>query len=433
MAATTISNVVEALRYTESEEQLMMALNEEAVTWSLLGGGGKSFVRLGGRGMNIESIITQLPERIGGITEGGSLPSAIAMDTAEAVFTAQPVVGVWETTWSLIMRAKRSKEAFKNAVSTHQDAIRTAFTQEMSVELLDNGLGRLAKLSAADNDTTQNNLDGQPTIRRGMVLDCMDTDNDTKHADSVSVTAVDETVPNFTVSGAPSSTATDDFWCREDTTDDSLNDALHLTGLLGIVDSADPPSVVGDYAGIDRGTAGNEFFEAVVLANGGTNRPLTADLMLQAKHVRRRAGGKSNKKSNRNLAFLMNDTIERRYVELYDAIRIADTGSGPFSGDVGPKDTFDEDGESNFTFSGIPIHVDVFAPANTVFMLDLSTFSIGYVDSKVPRPIDEIFEGQVPFFRQTSNATFEKIWYWEGSLVCTKPRSNVQIQDVAES
>lgn len=433
MASTTTSSVVEALRYTENAEQLMLALNEESVAWDLLGDSGGRFVRLGGRGMNIESIVTQLPERISGITEGGSLPSAIAMDTAEAVFDAQPVVGVWETSWSLLMRAKRSRDAFKNAVALHQDTIRTAFTQEMSLELLDDGRGRLAILSAADNDTTQNNISGIPGVRKGMVLDNMDTDDDTKHADSVSVSAVDVTVPNFTVSGAPSSTAISDYWCREDTTDDSVNDALHLVGLLGVVSNADPPAVVGDYAGIDRGTAGNEFWEAVVLSNGGTNRSMTADLLLQAQHVRRQAGAGSARRDFNRMAYLTNQAVERRYVELFDAIRVADVGAGAFSGDVGPKDSVSAKGQSAFSFSGIPIHVDVFAPANTLFLLDLPTFAIGYVDSKVPRPIDEIFDGQVPFFRQTSSATFEKVWYYEAQLVCTKPRASAQIQDLAES
>lgn len=410
-----------------------MALNEESVAWNLLGDGGNRFTRLGGRGMNIESIVTQLPERISGITEGGSLPAAIAMDTEEATYSAQPVVGIWESSWSLIMRARRSKDAFKNAIALHQDTIRTALTQEMSNELLDDGRGRLAILSAADDNTSITNLEGHPRVRKGMVLDNMDTDDDTKHMDSKSVTAVDETVPSFVVSGAPSGTAAGDYFVREDTTDDSINDALHLVGLLGIVSNADPPSVVGDYAGIDRGTAGNEFWESPVLANSGTNRSLTPDLMLQAKHVRRKKGGGNTMKDNNRLAWLTNDAIERRYVELFEAVRFVDTGSGPYAGDAGPKDTVSDKGRTAFTFSGIPIHTDVFASANTMYLLDLPTFSIGYVDAKVPRPIDEIFDGQVPFFRQTSNASFEKVWYWEGQLVCTKPSASVRIDDIAES
>jgi hypothetical protein len=67
----------------------------------------------------------------------------------------------------------------------------------MSVELLGDGNGSLATLAAADDNTTQNNIDGHPAVRKGMVLDCMDTDLDTKHANSVSVSAVDEATPSF--------------------------------------------------------------------------------------------------------------------------------------------------------------------------------------------------------------------------------------------
>ena len=433
MASTTIANIQEAFRYTENEEQLMMALNTESVTWNLIGNGGKSFTRIHGRGQNIESIIKQLPERISGITEGGSLPSAIPMDTEEAVFSTQAIVGVWETSWSAMLNSRRSKAAFKTAIAMHQQGIGVAITQEMSKELSGDGRGILAQLSAATNSTTQNALVGIPAVRIGMVLDCMDTDNDTKHADSVSVTAEDKVTPQFTVDGAPTSTAALDFWCREDTTDDSLNDALHLNGLLGVISASNPASVVGNYGGINRSTAGNEFWQSPVLANGGTNRALTSDLLLQAVHMRRRVGGQNTKSGMSNLAFLTNDAIERRYVELFDALRIADVGSGPFAGDVGAKSSTTDTGLSHFAFSGIPIHVDLFSEANTVFMLDLQTLSIGYVDHKVPKAIDEVFEGQVPSLRQTSNATYEKIWYWEGELICTSPRRSVRIDDVAES
>lgn len=433
MASTTIANIQEAFRYSESEEQLMLALNTESVAWNLIGNSGKSFTRLGGRGMNIESIIKQWPERISGVTEGGSIPSAIAMDTDEATFTVHQVIGVWETSWSALMRSKRSKDAFKTAIAMHQEGIRSAFTQEMSVELLGDGRGILAQLSTATDSTTQNALTGLPAVRQGMILDCMDTDNDAKNGDSKTVLAVDGSVPQFTVDSAPASTAASDYWCREDTTDLSLNNALHLNGLLGVINDANPTAVVGNYGGINRGAAGNEFWESPVLGNSGTNRALTPDLLMQAIDMRRTVGGTNTKTGMSSLAFLMNAAIHRRYMELFESIRIADVGPGAFSGDVGAKSSTDDKGTSHFSFSGIPIHVDLFMEANTVFLLDLKTLSIGYVDSKVPRAIDEIFEGQVPAFRQTSNTTYEKVWYWEGELICGAPRRSVRINDVAES
>ena len=434
MAITTTTNVIEALRYTESETQLMTALNEESVAWDLIGDSGNRFTQLEGRGMNIESIVTQYPERIQGIAEGGSLPSALAPDTAEAVFSAQAVVGVWETSWSSILRAKRSRAAFTNVIDLHQNGLRSAFIQDMSNEILDNGKGRLAVLSAANDSTTISSLSGHPRVRKGMVLDCMDVgDDDTKHMDSQAVTAVNEQTPSFVVAGAPSGTAANDYFVREDTTDDSLNDALHMNGLIGIVSNANPASVVGNYGGINRSTAGNEFWESPVLSNSSTNRPLTGDLMMDALRVRRKTGGKNNKAGFGKLAWLTNDAIEGQYMNLFETLRFVDSGSGPFKGDVGPVVTNTAKGMSAFKFSGIPIHSDVFSAANTMFLLDLSTFSIGHVGPKVPRPIDEIFDGQIPFFRQTSNASFEKVWYFEGDVICVKPRASSRIDDIAES
>ncbi len=269
--------------------------------------------------------------------------------------------------------------------------------------------------------------------RIGMVLDCMDTDNDTKHDDSAVVTADDKSVPQFIVDGGgPSSTAALDFWCREDTTDDDVNDALHLNGLLGVISNANPAAVVGNYGGINRSTAGNEFWESPILANSGTNRALTSDLLMQAVHMRRKVGGQNTKSGMSSLAFLMNDAIERRYMDLFDALRFVDTGKGAFDGDVGAKSSTNDKGLSHFSFSGIPIHVDLFCEANTVFLLDLQTLSIGYTEAKVPKPVSDLFSG-VASFRNTSNATYETVWYWEGELICTSPRRSVRIDDVAEA
>jgi hypothetical protein len=46
--------------------------------------------------------------------------------------------------------------------------------------------------------------------------------------------------------------------------------------------------------------------------------------------------------------------------------------------------------------------------------------------------MSEVFDG-TPFFRQTSNATFEVAWYWQGQLLSDNPAAGAKIEDVAES
>ena len=271
--------------------------------------------------------------------------------------------------------------------------------------------------------------------RKGMVVDIMDTDNDTKHLDSGTISAVVDTgtAYSITVSGTITSTGALDFFCREDTCDDSLNDALHMNGLLGIVDDADPATVVGDYGSIDRGTSGNEFWESAVLSNGGTNRSITEDLLLQSIHEARLKGGGDPD------VILTNPSIFRRYYDLFSAegVRERGSGMGGMKGSLGPAgarsaNSMGDTGKTAFTFSGIPIYMDDFAPANTIFVLDSSTFRIGHGVNRTPQPVSMTFDGAAKFV-DTTNTTFELPYWWQGELICSNPAASSKIEDVAES
>jgi hypothetical protein len=224
--------------------------------------------------------------------------------------------------------------------------------------------------------------------------------------------------------------AAGDFLVIANTVDDGETyNSLHSNGLLGVIDDADPAAVVGDYGGIDRGTAGNEFWESVVLSNSGTNRPLTEDLLLQAMDGAREKGGG-------NLThWLSNLAVVRRYHEILAAERFfALSAPGAIGGGIGRKKMGGEskDGATPYEFSGIPWHVDPFFTNNVVVGLDSSHFFLGVGENDAPRPISEIFEN-VPFFRQTSNATFEVAWYYQMELLSDNPAAGVKIEDIAEA
>lgn len=422
--ATTVSNVIEALRYTYGVNKVQYMFNQESVTYRIL---DKVKKGLGGRGQFIIPIMTQNAGAFTGIVEGGTLPTALAPDTAEASFSLQEYVGMYDVSWKLIQDARSDKFAFQQAIQMMDDGIRRRIMRNLNSDLLDDGRGRLGVMPAADDDTVVT-LNSLPRMEKGMVLDCMDTDNDTKHADSVTVNAVDPIARTVTLSGATSSTAAGDYFVIQDTTDDSINDSLHSNGLLGIIDDADPAAVVGDYGGIDRGTAGNEFWESVVLSNGGTNRPFTEDLGLQA------LDGAREKGSGLLDAWLSNLAITRRYHEQLAAERFfAMSSPGVISGGIGrPNKDAAEDGKSVYEFSGIPWHVDPYFNANTIVGLDTKHFFLGVGENDAPRPISEIFDN-IPFFRQTTSATFEVAWYFQMELLSDNPAAGVKLEDIAES
>ena len=424
MASTT--DVIEAMKYTYGVDQVLYLINEEVVTWNMF---QKMKKPLGGRGQFIMPIMVKNPGAWTGITEGGALPSNLNPDTAEATFSLQEYTGLYNMSWKLLQDARNSKFAFQTALKMMEQGFRRRVLKLINADFISDGLGKLATLPAADDQTTVT-VDALPSVDVGMVVDVMDTDGNTKHGNSLTVTAVDVVNRTITLSGAPSGTAAGDYVVIQDTV--SASASLHTNGLLGIIDDANPPNA--NFGGINRSTAGNEYWESAVLDNGGTNRALTEDLMLQLEDlVREKGGAKLN-------AYMSNLAIIRRYHELLkDAVfysmsspQALDGGGLGRKGGSGQKGKKGGDGRSIYKFSGKPWHVEPYFAANTIIGMDTEHFYIGHGENAAPRPVSEIFDG-TPFFRQTSNATFEVAWYWQGQLLSDNPAAGAKIEDVAEA
>jgi len=424
VASTT--DVIEAMKYTYGVDQVLYLLNEEVVTWNML---QKMKKPMGGRGQFIMPIMVKNPGAWTGITEGGALPSGLNPDTAEATFSLQEYTGLYNMSWKLLQDARNSKFAFQTALKLMEAGFRRRVLKLINADFISDGLGKLASLPAADDQVTIT-VDALPSVDVGMVVDVMDTDNNTKHGNSLTVTAVDVVNRTITLSGAPSGTAASDYVVIQDTVSSSAS--LHTNGLLGIIDDANPPNA--NFGGINRSTAGNEYWESAVLANGGTNRALTEDLMLQLEDlVREKGGAKLN-------AYMSNLAIIRRYHELLkdDVFYAMSSPQALDGGGLGRKGGSNQkgkkggDGRSIYKFSGKPWHVEPYFAANTIIGMDTEHFYIGHGENAAPRPVSEIFDG-TPFFRQTSNATFEVAWYWQGQLLSDNPAAGAKIEDVAES
>jgi hypothetical protein len=422
----SVSNVIEALKYTYGVDRVLYLFNEESPTFNILSRVKKP---VGGRGQFILPIMVQNPGAFTGISEGGALPSALQPDTTEASFSLQEYVGLYDVSWKLIQDARSNKFAFQQAIQMLDEGLRRRIMRNLNSDLIGTGKGELFTITGADSSTvvTSSYL---PRVEKGMVVDVVDeTDDDTKVGNSLTVEAVDPIARTVDLSGALTGEAAGDYGVIQDTTDVTDGVCLHTYGLLGVIDDADPAAVVGDYGGIDRGTVGNEFWEALVLSNSGTNRPLTEDLMLQALDGAREKGGGGIDKWLSNLA------IVRRYHEMLAAERFfALSAPGAIGGGIGRKkmNGNSEDGATPYEFSGIPWHVDPYFTDNVIIGLDTNHFFLGVGENEVPRPISEIFEN-VPFFRQTNNATFEVAWYYQLQLLSDNPAAGVKIEDVAES
>lgn len=426
--ATTTTNIINAMRYTYGVNKVLYLFNHESPTWNIL---SKVKKPMGGRGQFIMPIQTQNAGAFKGIAEGGSLPSALAPATTEATFSLQEYVGMYDMTWKLIQDSRTDKFAFQQALQFMEDSFKNRILRNLNSDLISDGRGALAFLPAADNSSPIT-VSALPRVETGMVVDVMATsDDDTLRGSALTVTGVDVQGRGIKTSGNPSSTAAGDYFVIAATCDVSVTTrSLHSNGLLGVIDSSNPAAVVGNYGGINRSTAGNEFWQAIKLSNGGSTRPLTEDLMLQLQDGVREKGGAQLK------AYLSNLAILRRYHEMLAGERyFALSKPGTLSGGIGRNEKGmdrDSDGLTPYEFSGVPWHADPYFDPNVVVGLDTDHFFIGVGDNDVPRPISEVFDN-VPFFRQTTSATFEVAWYYQMQLLSDNVAAGGKITDVAES
>lgn len=425
--ANTTTAVLESLKYTYGTNRVLYLFNEESVVFNILSRVKKP---MGGRGQFIMPIMKQNPGAFSGVAEGGTIPTPLDADTAEATFSLQEFVAAYNVSWKLIQDARTDKFAFQQAIQMLDEGLKRRIMRNLNSDLIDDGRGRLAVLTGVDDGSGTITSAFLPRVEVGMVVDLNDTDNDTQHAADQTVTAVDPIARTVTLSGgAVSNEAAGDYLVIANTVDVTSTLGLHTNGLLGVIDNVDPAAtVVGDYGGIDRGTAGNEFWESVVLSNSGSNRPLTEDLLLQAMDgVREKGGGMLTH-------WISNLAVVRRYHEMLAAERYFSLSQpGAIGGGIGRKKMdASEDGKTPYEFSGVPWHVDPYFTNNVIIGLDSAHFFLGTGENEVPRPVSEIFDG-VEFFKRTTTTTFQVEWYYQLELLSDNPAAGVKIEDVAEA
>lgn len=431
MAATT--DVIEMFKYTYGSDRLLYLAAQEIVAWRIL---SRKKSPVGGRGQWLLPIQTKNTGVFVGHSEGGALSTRRSQpDTQEASFALQEFHGIWDISWKMLQDARKDEYSFARAVDFMDASFRRRVFRLLNADLLGTGVGELGILPAAD-DATQVTVRGLPLVDLGLIVDLMDATNDNSLlVDGQAVTAID--VPNraITTATSVSGSAATDYFTVADTV--ATGSSLHMLGLLAWIDDANPRAAVGNIGGLNRSTAGNEFWQATDLGNSGTNRALTEDLMLQGLDTCRERGGTVVSDFMSNLAII------RRYHENLRADTFFALGAiKELGGKVGigrdeaaMSSGENTEGETIYQFSGIPWRAEMFFDANKIIGLNREHLFIGHGENEVPRPISEIFDEMTPFFTMPSTAAakFEVLSYWQGELLGDNPPAHFVIKDIAES
>lgn len=426
-AVTT--DMTENLKYMYAQDRMNYIASQEVVLWNII---SKKKDPVGGRGQWILPVQTRNVGVFRGHAEGGALTTTRAQpSTTEATFSLQEFHGIYDASWKLLQDAARSEWAFEKIGDFLEKSMRRRVFRLLNAELLGTGRGELGVMSAAD-DQAQITVRALPLVDEGMVVDVIDaSDDDAKISNSATVTAIDVQNRAITLSVAASGSAAGDYVTIEDSVN-SAGGSLHMLGVLAWISADNPASVVGNIGGLDRTTAGNDFWKGNVLTNGGNgNRPLTEDVLLQGQDLIRERGGEEVTDYVSNLPIL------RRYHEILRAETIASLGQvGTVGGGLGRGDMPSGkkgEGETPYKFSNTPWRAEPFFDANTMIAFNRKNFLIGHGENMLPAPIGEIFDGQVSFFKRTSNATFEVDHYWQAELLCDNPAATVRWTEVAEA
>lgn len=432
--AVSTTDVIEMFKYTYGTDKLLYLASQEIVLWRIL---SRKPMAMGGRGQAIMPIRTKNAGLFRGITQAGTLPTDRSQpDTQEATFSLQEFYGVVDVSWKMLQDARKDEYSFERALDFIDQSFRTRVFRLLNADLLGYGRGELGILPAADNQA-EITVRAMPLVDLGMLVDLMDaSDDDTRVGpDNTAVTAINVDTNTITTGTAGAGTAAGDYFTVAGSVR-AASGSLHMNGILAWIDTDNPVAVVGNLGGINRSTAGNEFWKSTVLDNGGVNRPLTEDLLLQAFDAVRKKGGKPVTDIMSNL------NIIRRYHELIKQDVFFALGSGPKELGEGAGVGRDESGmkggengagETIYRFSGVPWRAEPFFDANRIIGFNREHFWIGHGENEVPRPLAEIFDDMVPYFTRTTSAKYDIESYYQGDLICDNPPASFKVEDIAES
>jgi hypothetical protein len=435
--AVSTTDVIEMFKYTYGSDKLLYLASQEIVLWRIL---SRKPLPMGGRGQALMPIRTKNAGVFRGITQAGVLPTQRAQaDTQEAAFSLQEFYGVVDVSWKMLQDARKDEYSFERALDFLDQSFRTRVFRLLNADLLGYGKGELGIMPAADNQTTIT-VRAMPLVDLGMIVDLMDaSDDNTKLVGSRTVDAINVDTNEITYSGgAAAGTAALDYFTVADSVAVATG-SLHMVGIMAWLKATNPDAVVGNLGGINRATAGNEFWRATQLQNpagAGTNRPLTEDLMLQAFDAVRKKGGKpvSDLMSNLNIIRRYHELIKQDvFFAMSGGPKELGAGSGIGRDESGMKQGENSDGETIYRFSGVPWRSESFFDANRIIGFNREHFWIGHGENEVPRPLSEIFDDMVPYFTRTANAAYDIESYFQGELISDNPPAGFVIEDIAEA
>jgi len=329
--------------------------------------------------------------------ENGALGAAGKQAYAKITFPTKYNYARISLTGQTIKACKNRMGAYLKALESETKGAARDLKRDISRQLMYGGTtGALTTCGVTDDSTTVV-VDTTKFLQVGMIVDIATTSTGVAITNGDSVTVA--TIPSsttFTVATAVTTAATHSVY-RED------NYNNEITGIDVAIDST------GTYLGLNRATAGNEYWKAQQIDNNGTPTALTLDLMQQACDLCEQQDGEIS-------IILTNHAVRRKYLALLQAKQ-----------EIVNKMKLDF-GFTAIGYNGIPVVADPdLWPGGRMYFIDEDTFSL-YELSQIEWA-DE--DGHILKW-VTGYDGYEALLVYYSELGCEAPRKNCVLEDITE-
>jgi uncharacterized ubiquitin-like protein YukD len=212
---------------------------------------------------------------VGYRAEGAALPTAGSQKYKQSVANCKYLYGTIEITGPTIASMRNDKGAFIRAVESEMKGLLRDLKDQRARALFGDGTGRLATF-AVNNNTNTLVVDKVKYFQVGMNIDIVNN-SQTVTVSNRQITAIDKVNKTITISGATVTTAATDYAV---VTGDLNNEAMGLGGIM---------NATLTLQGLNPAT--ETYWVPNVLANNGTPRALSQQLMRQAIDLSELNGG----------------------------------------------------------------------------------------------------------------------------------------------
>ena len=348
---------------------------------------------------------------VGARAENGTLPTAGYQAYDQAVFNCAYNYARIQIPGPAIKASRKDKFAFVRAIDSEIEGATKDIKEEVNVQLHGDGTGVLGLVNGDPATGTTLTMDnpGALYIQKGMLIDIVDpasvTGGDGRAAAKALAVSAKATSLTATMAAAfDASVLDDDLVVR------AGNYRLAMMGLRGIVNNQDAGyglvTTAMSVGGISRATAGNEFWKAGYLANAGTARGLTLDLMQQGFDTAESEGGE--------ISLIMTDYTQRRkYLSLVKA-------DGRFVNNLKLDGGF-----TALEYNEKPLVVDRHCLPGRIYFLDESSLAIYRMSD-----IEWMEEDGAVLSRVSGVDAYEAILYYYATMGCKAPSHNCALVDL---